>query len=304
MNMNSAANSAPATMPAASVPSRASRGIRRSRAQASNTAVAMIERTPACRIGEMPALATLIVICWNPQHMHSTTIMDTASASAGLRSDVTIRRLCAGVPALRPPANDAAAPGPCSPLDPPRVEGPAPLRPLRLGQYVAVQPQAVVQRQRIAFGQPGLAHLLGRRGEFVIEGVVLDAQSAAAWHDGAVPGARRAVVGRHADGAGVVPEPAIDDLGEGQPAVAAKYAVAAAQRDLFALDRDRRRGKDIAADVLQAAVYHGQTASSDFQMQPARQRAHPGARVIVEHAAGESVPPRREPVAGTAFLES
>ena len=63
MKMNSPANSAPATMPAASVPSRANSGMRRSAAQASNIAVAMIERSPACRIGEMPALATLIVIC-------------------------------------------------------------------------------------------------------------------------------------------------------------------------------------------------------------------------------------------------
>jgi len=57
----------------------------RSCAQASSSAVAMIERSPACMMGEMPAAATLIVTCWKPQHMHSTIIIDTASASAVAR---------------------------------------------------------------------------------------------------------------------------------------------------------------------------------------------------------------------------
>src|SRR3989304_10242862 len=89
MNTNSAANSAPATVPPLIVPSRPNRRMPRSCAQASSSAVAMIERSPACMIGEMPAAANLIVICWKPQHMHSTIIIDSASASTGLRTGDT-----------------------------------------------------------------------------------------------------------------------------------------------------------------------------------------------------------------------
>src|SRR3989304_4991382 len=89
MNTNSAANSAPATVPPLIVPSRPTRRRARRRAQGGGTGGPVIERAPACMIGEMPAAANLIVICWKPQHMHSTIIIDSASASTGLRTGDT-----------------------------------------------------------------------------------------------------------------------------------------------------------------------------------------------------------------------
>src|SRR5664279_4562113 len=92
------------------------------------------------------------------------------------------------------------------PSDPPWRERFSPPRQLVFGQHLATRPQTFLQRQRITFGQACLAHLHRRRGKIVLEGMVLDAQSTAARRDGAVPGARSSIIGRHADGARIVPK--------------------------------------------------------------------------------------------------
>jgi hypothetical protein len=66
MKQNSAANRAPAAMPAASVPSRPNRRMPRHWAQPSSSTVASSERIEACVSGDTEGSASLIATCCRP----------------------------------------------------------------------------------------------------------------------------------------------------------------------------------------------------------------------------------------------
>src|SRR3546814_14961136 len=55
--------------------------------------------------------------------------------------------------------------------------------------------------------------------------MVLDVKAARCRAENAVPDARRAVVRRQSDRPGVVPQPAVDQFGEGEAGMAADHAV-------------------------------------------------------------------------------
>ncbi len=73
MKQNSAANRAPAMIPAASVPSRSNSRMPRICAQPSSSTVASIERIAACVSGETAGSASLIATCCRPQSMVQTS---------------------------------------------------------------------------------------------------------------------------------------------------------------------------------------------------------------------------------------
>jgi hypothetical protein len=90
MNTNSRANIAPAASPGQSVPSRRKSGMSRTHAQISKSAVAIVERSPACMTREMSGAAHLIVTCWKPHITQSTAMSANARTSRGLRSTVIV----------------------------------------------------------------------------------------------------------------------------------------------------------------------------------------------------------------------
>src|SRR5712691_2216468 len=102
----------------------------------------------------------------------------------------------------------------------------------------------------------------------------------------AEPYSRRAVVRRHADGAGVVPKAPVDDLRKGQPAMPADDAVDTGVGELRRFDRVCSRRKDEAVDRLDTAVHHCQPASANLDVDPARQVGHPDPRVRIELTVG------------------
>src|SRR5690606_11656217 len=97
--MNSVPNRTPARMPAGSVPSRRNTGMPRNPIQPSSSAVAPTDRRPACRIGEMPALATLIPTWPRPQRQQRKVASAAADTGIGRASSIAVLA-CAPVPAV------------------------------------------------------------------------------------------------------------------------------------------------------------------------------------------------------------
>src|SRR5690348_495471 len=124
----------------------------------------------------------------------------------------------------------------------------------------------------------------------VVERTMLDLDTLGGGREQAVPGARRAVIGGHADCARIVPEPAVDHLGEGNAAMPADDTVCARPIELLALHRRRCRGEDETVDLPHAAMDDGEPPSRQLDIEPARQTRHPDARLAIEMAVGMGVP--------------
>ena len=77
-------------------------------------------------------------------------------------------------------------------------------------------------------------------------------------------------------------------------------AVAAGGGELLALHRGGGRGEDEAVDLPHAAMHHRQAPPAQHDIEPARQRRHPAARLGIEAARGMGVPCDRHEVAGAA----
>src|SRR5207248_1530517 len=135
---------------------------------------------------------------------------------------------------------------------------------LRRRQHVEARPEPRLERIGIAGGQARGAHLPGGALVVVGESMVLDAKAVGRGHEQAEPNPRRAVVGGHADGAGIVPELAGDQLGEGNAGMAGDDAIRREARDLPALHRLRRRGEEETVDLPYAAVDHRNTPTAEL----------------------------------------
>src|SRR3546814_15666966 len=103
----------------------------------------------------------------------------------------------------------------------------------------------------------------------------LELKAARGRAENAVPDARRAVVRRQADRPGVVPQPAVDQFGEGEAGMAADHAVdtIAEQVEFARLGGGRRRREDEAVDRRDAALDRGEPVPTDRKMNSPPQRS-------------------------------
>ena len=130
---------------------------------------------------------------------------------------------------------------------------------------------------------------------------MLDGETAGCRREEAVPDAGRAIVGRHADDAGVVPELAVDELAERQAAVAGDHAVGTGGGYLAVLDEGGGGGEDEAVDEVDAAVDHGQTLAGDAEIDAGRQRGEPTAGIVADLAIRVGEPGGGEALAGATL---
>ncbi len=172
-------------------------------------------------------------------------------------------------------------------------------------QDIEVRPDAGFQRLRIVLRQAGHAHGGGGLPVIVMQRVQGKSQMTVLVLDDGVPPARCAVIGGQADGARIMPNPAIlQGAREGQAAMAGDHAIRPGQIQFLGENLVRVRGKEKPVDPAGRTVKHGQTVVAKTQIQPLGQRRHPGAVVIAHPRAGVGKPSRGETVAGRAGREA
>src|SRR5215210_4755182 len=117
---------------------------------------------------------------------------------------------------------------------------------------------------------------------------MLDREEAAlaAGREHAEPHTGRAVVRRHPDHAGVMPQLASDRLGERQATVSSDDPASSGEREVECLDPLWCGGKYEAIDLAEAAMDDRQHAatSGEFDLKAAREACHPASLVRAEFA--------------------
>ncbi len=93
-------------------------------------------------------------------------------------------------------------------------------------------------------------------------------------------------------------------LGEGNAAVAADHAVAAAEADLARLLDHGVEAKTKPFTRSTAPWITAESPRADLNIEPPRQPAHPGARPVTQQPVGIAVPVDRQRLAGGAFFEA
>jgi hypothetical protein len=105
----------------------------------------------------------------------------------------------------------------------------------------------------------------------VADRMMLDPQPLAMGRQQAAPNPWRAVIGRHSDGAGIVPEAAVDHLGERNAAMPGNDSGDVGEAKLAELGFSRRRGEYKPIVGLDIRVDHGQPQSVYHEIETTRQ---------------------------------
>ena len=146
-------------------------------------------------------------------------------------------------------------------------------------------PQPAFQGGRVAGGQTGAAHFPGGACPVVAERSDLDRQVIVVGSQDRVPDARRAVICRHADGAGIEPKPGSEILDKGYARVTGDNAIdpkAGEFRRQFGLGR---RAEDEAIDARRRAMDRRDADIAYGEFDSAGQCRHPTLGLGVELAA-------------------
>ena len=95
---------------------------------------------------------------------------------------------------------------------------------------------------------------------------MFDGYTVGAAENETVPGPRRAIVGRHADGPCVVPQPASDGLREWQPAMTGDNPIQLRQLKLLIFCLGSGRREDELINALDTPMHHREPATGNLDV--------------------------------------
>src|SRR5450631_2585775 len=150
------------------------------------------------------------------------------------------------------------------------MERDTPLPDLGRRQNIAIRPKPGAKGGCIFIRQTSNPHLVSDRSIVIAYGAMLNFEPMLHRRDDAEPDSRRSIVRRHPDGAGVMPQPARDGLGERHATVPPYDAVHFGMAQLGSFDLSARRCEYELIDLLHTAVRDRQSRPANLKIDASR----------------------------------